>query len=273
MENETINSNLDGDDIDSPDDRPKRSDRLRKGAYLFPNLLTSAGLMAGFLSISKSMDGNFIYAAWAIVLAGFFDGTDGKIARLTKTTSEFGIQYDSLADLISFGVAPAILIYQFALRHSFSPGLGWTVALLFTISGALRLARFNVQAGADDGKWFCGMPIPAGAGIIASTVLFLNHIGWVKDNIAQMPGILLILTLITSLLMVSRVPYWSMKDKELFKKHTFGMLFAMIVLMVIIIREPETALFIVGQIYLFSGLGLIFYKRRRVKREQWSDVD
>ncbi len=180
-----------------------------------------------------------------------------------RSTSEFGIQFDSLADLISFGVAPGLLVYQFALRHSFSQGLGWTVALLFTISGALRLARFNVQAGSDDGKWFLGMPIPAGAGIISSTVLFLHHIDWIKNGVAEAPNLFLVLTMIVSLLMVSKVKYWAMKDKELFRKHTFGILFSMIVLMVIIIREPQVALFIIGQVYLLSGLLLTLFKGKK----------
>jgi len=246
-------------------DQGKPNDRLKRGAYLFPNLVTSAGLLAGLWSISKSFDGDFILAAWAIVLAGVFDGVDGKVARLTKTTSEFGIQYDSLADLVSFGVAPGVMIFQFALRHSFSPGLGWAVAILFTMCGALRLARFNVQTATMEGGWFIGLPIPGGAGVLASTVLFIHHLGYVQGGLAQHPNLIMILTAIAALAMVSVIPYWSMKELGLFKRHTFWTLFGLIVLMSLIFREPEKSLFFIGVVYLFSG-PVVWFVRRKSKQ-------
>ena len=246
--------------------RPR--DRLKKGIYLFPNLVTSAGLMLGFTSILKGFDGEFVFAAWAIAAAMIFDGLDGKIARLTRTTSEFGVQYDSLADLVSFGVAPGVLIYNFALRHSFSPGLGWAIALLFTICGALRLARFNVQSATVDGKWFVGMPIPAGAGVLATTVLFFNDIGWVTSTgITTCPNLILLLTLVVALLMVSTAPYWAAKEFQLFRRHAFSTLFLAIIFLVIIIREPQRTLFVMGMLYLMSG-PVVWLVRSRGDKEE-----
>lgn len=258
---------------ESENNSPKPKDRLKKGAFLLPNLATSAGLMLGFLSICKAFDGEFVRAAWLIVAAGVFDGLDGKIARWTKTTSEFGIQYDSLADLVSFGVAPGVLIYNFALRHSFAPGLGWAIALLFTICGALRLARFNVQTATIDGKWFIGMPIPAGAGILTSTVIFVNEMGWVTPTgISSFPNLITLLTLLCALMMVSTVPYWAMKDVELLRKHTFGTLFFAIIGLAILIREPQRALFFIGQIYLLTGPVIWFLRKRSSRRHAAQDA-
>ena len=258
---------------ESYDHSPKPKDRLKRGAFLLPNLATSAGLMLGFLSICKTFDGEFVRAAWLIVAAGVFDGLDGKIARWTKTTSEFGIQYDSLADLVSFGVAPGILIYNFALRHSYAPGLGWAIALLFTICGALRLARFNVQTATIDGKWFVGMPIPGGAGILTSTVLFLNEMGWVTQaGTASSPNLVTILTLICAFMMVSTVPYWAMKDVELMRKHAFSTLFLAIICLAILIREPQRALFFIGQTYLIAGPVIWFFQKRSSNRPAVKEV-
>ena len=241
-------------------------DRIKKGIYLAPNLVTSMGMIFGLIAISKTFEGDFVKAAWAIVIAGFFDGMDGKIARLTKTTSEFGIQLDSLADLVSFGVAPGVLVYQFALRHSFAPSMGWAVAALFTICGALRLARFNVQTHVVDGRWFVGMPIPAGAGIVVSSILFFNEIHWITDSgTASLPTFFLLVTLVVSVFMISTVPFWAMKDVEFFKKHAFGTLFFFIIFMVILVREPERTLFIVGMIYFARGPFLWILRRRSDK--------
>ena len=242
---------------------PKPKDRIKRGIYLFPNLVTSAGLMAGFFSICKTFDGEFIVAAWAIFAAGLFDGMDGKIARLTKTTSEFGIQYDSLADLVSFGVAPGVLIYNFALRHSLSPGLGWAIALLFTVCGALRLARFNVQTATIDGRWFVGLPIPGGAGVLLSTVLFLNDMGWVTtDGTALHPNAVTIVTLLVAISMVSTIPYWAAKSFDIFRRHTFSTLLIGIIFLAILIREPQRTLFIFGICYLFGNPILWLIKRK-----------
>lgn len=246
------NEDLVQDQLDSLALKPR--DRLKKGIFLFPNLVTSAGLMAGFFSICKSFDGEFVTAAWAIFIAAMFDGLDGKIARLTKTTSEFGIQYDSLADMVSFGVAPGVLIYNFALRHSYSPGLGWAIALLFTVCGALRLARFNVQTATIDGRWFVGLPIPGGAGVLLSTVLFLDDIDWVTSTgIAVCPNAVTVLTLVVALLMVSTVPYWAAKDVDVFRRHKFSTLVLAIIFLTIVFREPQRTLFIVGMVYIVAN--------------------
>lgn len=255
------------DNFDEENGEIKPNDRIKKGIYLFPNLVTSGALMAGFFSICKTFDGDYTTAAWAIAVAMFFDGMDGKIARLTKTTSEFGVQYDSLSDLVSFGVAPGILVYNFALRYAFSPGMGWAIAFLFTACGALRLARFNVQTATIDGRWFVGVPIPAGASVLVFTVLFFNDIGLVTaTGLAQFPNLVTAITLVTALAMVSTIKYWAFKDIELFRKHAFGTLFLGIICLAVVFREPQRSLFMLTILYLASGPVIAFFRRRNEKR-------
>ena len=154
--------------------RPVPERRVRRGFYILPNLLTTGGLLAGVYSLVACLRGDFFLAAVAIMAANIFDVLDGRVARVTKTTSEFGSQYDSLADLVAFGVAPAILLYRFALEAWGS--LGWLAAALYVICGALRLARFNVQRDDVAKRHFVGLPIPAAAEVIASTVLLYVYL-------------------------------------------------------------------------------------------------
>ena len=156
--------------------RRKKKDRRRfRGVYLLPNLITSMSLFAGFYAIVASMDGRFYAAAWAILIALILDGLDGRVARMTKTTSGFGVQYDSLADLVAFGVAPGIMAYLWALKDF--KQFGWAAAFLFVVCGALRLARFNVQQGSFDPRYFNGLPIPAAAMMVAASVAFYHELG------------------------------------------------------------------------------------------------
>ncbi len=156
--------------------RRKKKDRRRfRGVYLLPNLITSGSLFGGFYAIVAAMDGRFYAAAWAILVSMILDGLDGRVARMTKTTSGFGVQYDSLADLVAFGVAPGILAYLWALKDF--KQFGWAAAFLFVVCGALRLARFNVQQGSFDPRYFNGLPIPAAAMMVATTVAFYHEMG------------------------------------------------------------------------------------------------
>jgi CDP-diacylglycerol---serine O-phosphatidyltransferase len=248
-------------------------DRLKRGIFLAPNLITSMGLMAGFFSICKSFDGDFQKAAWAIFVAGIFDGLDGRVARMTKTTSKFGVQYDSLSDLVSFGVAPSLLMYNFALRHSAYPGLGWGVALLFMVCGALRLARFNVQTATVDGRWFIGLSIPSAAGVVVFTSLFFMNLGFVTEaGTASAPNLLMALTLLAGLLMVSTVRYWAFKDIDFFRKHTAGTLVFAIIILAILFREPERSLFLLTILYMLSGPALWVLRRKSEKNGE-PDLD
>jgi len=148
---------------------------MKKGIYLLPSIFTSLSLFCAFYSITASIKGSILHACWAIIIAGVFDGLDGRIARLTGSTSRFGEEYDSLVDMISFGIAPAILVYNWALQPY--GRWGWLVAFLYIICTALRLARFNVQSESRENKYFQGLPTPGAAGMIATTVIIFNNLG------------------------------------------------------------------------------------------------
>ena len=222
--------------------------RMKKGIYNLPNLFTTASLFCGFYSIIASFHGDFFKAAISIVVAFFLDGLDGKIARFTNTTSKFGAEYDSLSDLIAFGMAPALLAYTWAL----SPfgRYGWLVSFLFVVCGALWLARFNIQFGIVDSSVFNGLPIPGAAIVLASSVLLLDYLGepGPVNHVSVLAG-----CTILSLLMVSSIKYYSFKDLNFFSKKPF-MTFVMIVfLLVIIILEPEIMCFTIAVGYAASG--------------------
>jgi CDP-diacylglycerol--serine O-phosphatidyltransferase len=234
------------------------SRRLRKGVYILPNLFTTLNALFGFFAIISAIDGEFVTSAVTIILAALFDGLDGKIARATNTTSRFGVEYDSLADLISFGVAPGLLIYLMALRPL--DRVGWLAAFLFTICGALRLARFNTQSGTVSSDYFVGLPIPAAAGMAASTVLFTMHTG---IHAALSPFVFMVMLYLLSFLMVSNIRYNSFKKPELFKRMNFNVLVGLVLVLVFIVAQPQIALFSIGIVYVSSGpLAALFRKRK-----------
>ncbi len=242
--------------------RSEKRENLRKGVYLLPNLITAAGIFAGFFVIVSTIDGDYNKAAWFILLAAIFDGLDGKVARLTGTTSKFGVELDSLADVISFGVAPAVLLYDWALRPFGK--LGWLAAFLFVICGALRLARFNVQVTTVESRRFVGLPIPAAACIVATCVLLFYQLGG-TGTIRMVSMVFLVFLL--AFLMISNVPYLSFKDPELFKRQPFRMLVLAIMLLIVIVARPEIMLFLIGMVYLASG-PVGYYFSRRKKHQQ-----
>jgi CDP-diacylglycerol--serine O-phosphatidyltransferase len=236
------------------------AESMRKGIYILPNLFTTGSLFAGFYGIVATTSGNFYSAALWILVSSLFDGLDGKVARLTGTSTKFGVEYDSLADLVAFGVAPGILMYSWALKPF--GRLGWLAAFLFVVCGALRLARFNVQVNTVESKRFVGLPIPAAASMVSATVLLFHRFGW--------PGsykklAILILIYLLAFLMVSSFRYYSFKDPELIKRQPFAFLVLAILLLIIIAAEPVVMLFVVFILYIFSGpLGfLMSYPRRR----------
>ena len=155
-------------------ERSARHENLRKGVYILPNLFTTGTLFAGYYSIVSAMNGQYEKAAWFILIATVFDGLDGQVARMTNTTSRFGVEYDSLADLVAFGVAPGLLMYSWALT-TFGK-LGWLAAFLYVVCGALRLARFNVQVETVESKRFVGLPIPSAAWMVASCGLLFYYL-------------------------------------------------------------------------------------------------
>lgn len=223
---------------------------MKKGIYIVPNLITSTALFLGFSSIILSFQGDFKKAAWAILLAGIFDMLDGMAARLTNTTSKFGIEYDSLSDLISFGVAPAMLAFTWAFQPFGRSG--WIAAFLYVVCAALRLARFNVQSETVEKKQFKGLPSPGAAGMIAATVLFYYHLGG-SGALPEKHITLLLMVYFLAFLMVSNVGYWSSKDMGLAKRKPFSLLVISILVIILVITEPEVMLFIIGAVYALSG--------------------
>ncbi|MCK4846760.1 MAG: CDP-diacylglycerol--serine O-phosphatidyltransferase [Deltaproteobacteria bacterium] len=237
-----------------------------KGVYLLPNLLTSASLFGGFYSIVAAFDGNFEFAAIAILISGVLDCLDGRIARLTGTTSKFGMEYDSLSDLVAFGLAPAVLVFTWALRPY--GRYGWLAAFLFVVCGALRLARFNVQVSSVESKNFKGLPIPAAALLIATTVLFFYYVGGAGGTTKHLT--ILALVYVLAFLMVSNVRYYSFKELNLSKRRSFGLLVASVFLLVLIAAEPQLVLFILAFAYVLSGPVLTLFLMRRASKTKGS---
>lgn len=223
--------------------------QMRKGVYILPNLFTSAGLFCGFFSVVQTIKENYLLAAIAVLVALVFDALDGRIARMTKTSSQFGVEYDSLSDVIAFGVAPGVLAYRWALEPW---GVwGWLAASLYAICGALRLARFNVQVDTADKRNFVGLPIPAAAAVIATTILmyfFLGGEGATNKHIT-----LLLLIYILAGLMVSHIPYYSFKEFHFGTRQPFWTLLLGIIVLQLMIAEPQIMLFSAFSLYAVSG--------------------
>jgi CDP-diacylglycerol--serine O-phosphatidyltransferase len=234
---------------------------MRKGIYILPNTLTLCGMFMGFYSILSSLKGLYVHASWAIIIAMVFDGLDGWVARLTNSTTKFGIELDSLSDLVAFGVAPAVMLYKWALWPF--GRIGWSAAFLFLACGALRLARYNVQMGSRESKSFTGMPIPGAATIVATMVIFY-HTAW-----EPMPGkniYILLLTFILAVLMVSTLRFHGAKEIDFSRRKPFWLLVAIVVAFAIVVMHPAVALFIFAMIYLIIGVienVILFYRRRK----------
>jgi CDP-diacylglycerol--serine O-phosphatidyltransferase len=244
----------------------------RKGIYLLPNLLTTGGLFAGFYSIVASIDGNFSAAAWAIFAAMLLDGLDGRVARLTSTASEFGKEFDSLADMVSFGLAPAIVVYQWAvelLEQRVVDGLAqtfgtwgrlvWLAAFLYVAAAAFRLARFNSNV-AQDRRFFQGLASPAAAAGIASMV-------WVAASYEIFAGLAALaagvaITAVAGLLMMSRFAYVSFKDFNPGKRVRFARLVLIPLVIIVIAIEPPITLFALFVLYAASGPATWAWRRR-----------
>ncbi|MGA2192076.1 MAG: CDP-diacylglycerol--serine O-phosphatidyltransferase [Nitrospirota bacterium] len=235
---------------------------MRKGIYILPNLLTIGGMFFGFYSIVASIKGDFERAAFAILTATVFDALDGWVARLTKSTSRFGLELDSLSDLVSFGVAPAVMFYIWALVPF--KRWGWVGAFLFVVCGALRLARFNVQMVGSEKKWFTGLPIPGGAAVLATFVIFY------LDNIGDAPDsniLILVMIYIVALLMISTIKFHSIKELNVRDRRPFWMLLVAVIILVAIALNPPVVLFVISISYV--GWALIEYvltfKKRKAK--------
>lgn len=241
--------------------------KRRRGIYLLPNLFTTAGLFAGFFAIIAAIDGRFEHAAMAIFVAMIMDGFDGRVARMTNTESDFGAEYDSMADMVSFGVAPALVVHQWALTSM--GNIGWFASFVYTAGAALRLARFNTQIGIADKRYFQGLASPAAAALIAGLVWLGADLGWEG---ADKRFIAFLLTFSAGVLMVSNFRYHSFKQIDLHGKVPFIVMVAMMLLFAVIYLHPPIVLFAGFLIYAVSGLILTLWQlqQRRAKRKHES---
>ncbi len=244
----------------------------RRGVYLLPNLLTSAALFAGFYSVISGINGKFEAAAIAIIVAGLLDGLDGRVARLTNTQSDFGEQYDSLADLISFGLAPALLAFNWSLSSlseisTLAGKLGWLASFLFVACAALRLARFNTQVGIVDKSYFQGLASPAAAGTLVFTIWFFVDNGIAGDTVRWL---IFFEVIILGILMFSRVRYYSFKAGPSGDKVPAAWVLLAVLIIVLLALDPPIMGMIFGSVYVLSGLLITVAGRRnwKVKREQ-----
>ncbi len=237
----------------------KASTVKERGIYLLPSLFTTGGLFAGFYALIAAVQGRFELAAWALIAAAIFDMLDGRVARLLHAESDFGAQYDSLCDMLSFGIAPAVLIYLWALVPLHK--LGWLAAFLIAACAALRLARFNVQIGTQSKRYFSGLPTPAAAMLIATAVLFHEN-----NAMAPIPWLWFVISVTLAWLMVSRVPFFAGKDVDLKKRHPAVILLGILALIVFIMADPHMNLFILALAYCIHGPLLGLRKWRRCKQ-------
>lgn len=244
---------------------PEKSSIRRRGIYLLPNLFTTGALFSGFYAITSAMGGNFETAAISIFVAMILDGMDGRVARLTNTQSEFGAQYDSLSDMVSFGAAPALVMYLWAFNSLGK--LGLFAAFVHMAGGALRLARFNTQLTSADKRYFQGLPSPAAAAILAGFI-WLSLDQALPVEIVKYIGISL--TICTGLLMVSNFRYSSFKEIDLKGKVPFFVAIAVMLGLAVIMAKPQTILFFLFLAYAISGpvITLVMRKRRLLGRKQ-----
>lgn len=237
---------------------PRKPMNLRKrGIYLLPNLFTTGALFAGFYAIVQAMNGKFEFAAVAIFIAMVLDGLDGRVARLTHTQSEFGAEYDSLSDMVSFGVAPALVIYEWAFRGLGK--LGWFAAFIYCAATALRLARFNTNIDVVDKRYFQGLPSPAAAALVAGFVWVMLDNGFKGDEVRWYAAAL---TVFAGLSMVSNLPFYSFKDLNMRKSVPFVVIFLIALFFILISSDPPIVLFILFLGYALSGFVMWFLRRR-----------
>lgn len=249
--------------MESPEVQPVK--KRGRGIYLLPNLITTAALFAGFYGIVAAMQGKFEQASVAIFIAMILDGLDGRVARMTNTQTEFGAEYDSLADMASFGLAPALVMYEWSLSSLIDVSwhwgkLGWLAAFVFVASAALRLARFNTRASNTDKRYFQGLPSPAAAAVVVGFVWACHDNGISGDSVA-----LLALPIIAfaGLMMVSNVSYYSFKDIDFHNKVPFVAMLVVVMIFVFAAIDPPITLFGCFMIYALSGPVISVLRRFR----------
>lgn len=248
----------------------KRTGAPAKGVYLLPNLLTTAALFAGFFAIIKAVEGAYVAAGIAVLIALVFDGLDGRVARLISAETHFGADYDSISDAISFGLAPAVLIHQWALEPF--GNIGWLGGFLFTACAGLRLARFNSQSAVKDKRYFQGLPAPAAAATLGAWVLFVEDTGlaWVGVDLVTLVGVYCL-----ALLMVSNIRYRSFKDADLRYRVPFPVAVAVVGLLILVAIHPPLMLAAFFIVYALAGPvdTIRQLRRRRRQRRARTEVD
>ena len=240
--------------------------KRRKGIYILPNLFTLAALFGGFYSIVMAMNGSFTLAAYGVLFAMLFDSLDGRVARMTNTQSAFGEQMDSLSDMVSFGVAPALIAYIWALK-----GLGrwgWIAAFVYCSCAALRLARFNVNTGVVDKRWFQGLPSPAAAALVVGFIWVMDDDGVVRGQDGTitwyaMSWVMFALTLYAGLTMVTNAPFYSFKDINFKRSVPFAVVVSIPLVIALINIHAPSVLFAVFAIYGFSGYGVYLWRKAK----------
>ena len=262
-ENKVVNLNDSADEKPVEQEETKKSGKFsgHKGIYLLPNLFTTGALFFGFYAIVSGMDGNFENAAIAIFVAMILDGLDGRVARMTNTQSDFGAEYDSLADMVSFGVAPALVTFSWALQDLGK--IGWVAAFIYVAGAALRLARFNTQIDTADKNYFTGLASPAAAAIVAGTVWAFSETGAAGKDVAWLIAFIVPLA---GILMVSNFQYHSFKGLDLKGKVPFVAVLAVAMGFAIVSIDPAKILLTIFMAYAFSGPALSlwkFYKARK----------
>ena len=236
----------------------------RRGIYLLPNLFTTAALFAGFYSIVQAMNARFDQAAMAIFVAMVLDGLDGRVARLTHTQSEFGAEYDSLSDMVSFGAAPALVMYEWALK---SMGrIGWIAAFVYCAGTALRLARFNTNIDVVDKRYFQGLPSPAAAALVAGFIWVVDD--FKIDTVSTMRWLACVITLFAGLSMVSNIPFYAFKDINFRRSVPFWAILLVVLAVILISSHPPTVLFLLFVAYALSGYVIWGWNRRKKKQHE-----
>lgn len=246
-------------DYDKPHKPLLNAEIRRRGIYLLPNLFTTAALFAGFYAIVQAMNQRFEQAAVAIFVAMVLDGLDGRVARLTHTQSAFGAEYDSLSDMVCFGAAPALIMYEWTLKDL--GRLGWISAFVFCLGAALRLARFNTNIDVVDKRFFQGLPSPAAAALCAGLVWVIDDFGIQRAEVIR--GIAAALTLFAGITMVSNVPFYAFKDINLRRSVPFWAVLVVAFAMILISSNPPMILFLLFVAYSFSGYVVWLVKWRR----------
>lgn len=235
--------------------------KKNRGIYLLPNLFTTGALFGGFYAVIAAMNGHFEAAAMAIFIAMVLDGLDGRVARMTHTESDFGAEYDSLSDMVSFGVAPALVMYTWSLSNLGK--VGWVACFIYVVSAALRLARFNTQVGHADKRYFQGLASPVAAGFVVGFVWLCTENNYSGE---QMSYLAFLVTIGAGILMVSNVKYRSFKDLDLKNKVPFVSILIMVLIFTTIVYQPPFILFAIFALYTFSGLfGYLLRKINKIK--------